>query len=162
MTQRTPKKRATQRHSAAHTQAVDWRPRFLNKLRETGNIRSACAAAKISRTTFYAHRKAEADFDAQVGEALEDAGDVLEAEAWRRAVKGVLKPIYQQGGKVGETREYSDTLLIFLLKGTKPEKFRDRHEVSGPGGGPIPFKEIVVELLPEAGASDESAQPVDD
>lgn len=37
-----------------------------------------------------------------------------------------------------ETR-YSDTLLIFLLKGARPEKYKDRqsHEHTGSGGGPI-------------------------
>ena len=31
--------------------------------------------------------------------------------------------------QVGTVREYSDTLLIFLLKGWKPEKYKDRREV---------------------------------
>ena len=43
--------------------------------------------------------------------ARQMAGDRLEAEACRRAFEG------------------SDTLLIFLLKGAFPEKYRERHEV---------------------------------
>ena len=27
-------------------------------------------------------------------------------------------------------REFSDTLLIFLLKGAMPEKYRERHEIT--------------------------------
>lgn len=145
-TQATPKKR---RHSAAATRQRDWRTIFIDALRDTGNIRAACAKAKINRTTAYRERKASIDFDALWTSALEDAGDTLEGEAWRRAVKGVLKPVYQAGKKVGTVREYSDTLLIFLLKGAKPEKYKDRGEISGPGGGPIPFKEIIAELKPE-------------
>lgn len=39
-------------------------------------------------------------------------------------------------------REYSDTLAIFLLKAHKPEKYRERHEHTGPNGGPIQFEKI--------------------
>lgn len=53
----------------------------------------------------------------------------MEAEAWRRGKTGVLKPVYQGGKKVGSVREYSDTLLIFMLKGTRPEKYRDRQQI---------------------------------
>jgi hypothetical protein len=166
-TNRTPKKR---RETKARTRVIDWKPAFLKNLRESGNIGSSCRKAHVGRTKFYEDRKADADFAAQVAEALEDAGDVLEAEAWRRAVKGVKKPVYGRDDgpnagtvQVGEVVEYSDTLLIFLLKVTKPEKYRERHEISGPGGGPIPFREVVAELTPEAGASDEeSARPLAD
>ncbi len=162
-TNRTPKKRPA---SKARTRVIDWKPTFLKNLRESGNIGTACAKAKVGRTTFYDHRKADAAFAAQVGEALEDAGDVLEAEAWRRAVKGVLKPVFGSlgrgagSGEVGTIREYSDTLLIFLLKGTKPEKFRETLGVTGPGGGPLLFREVIAELTPEAAG--DADQPVAD
>jgi hypothetical protein len=151
-TQATPKKG---RRSAAATRQRDWQTIFINTLRESGNIRASCAKAKIDRTTAYRERRRNGAFDELWDAALEDAGDTLEAEAWRRAVKGVLKPVWGSGGtgvgtkKVGTVREYSDTLLIFLLKGAKPEKYKDRGEISGPGGGPIPFKEIIAELKPE-------------
>lgn len=58
--------------------------------------------------------------------ALETAAEVLEQEAWRRAVTGTLKPVYQGGEQVGTVREYSNTLMIFLLKGANPEKYRER------------------------------------
>lgn len=155
-TQATPKK--GRRTSAAATRQRDWQTIFINTLRESGNIRASCAKAKVNRATAYRERRDNKAFDEQWGAALEDAGDTLEAEAWRRAVQGVLRPVFQKGGQVGQIREYSDTLLIFLLKGAKPEKYKDRGELSGPGGGPIPFKEIVAELKPEV--ADDSAQPV--
>jgi len=31
-----------------------------------------------------------------------------------------LKPVYYQGEQCGEVREYSDTLLIFILKARDP------------------------------------------
>ena len=41
--------------------------------------------------------------------------------------------MFQAGGLVAKTRDYSDLLLIFLLKGRRPEKFRDnaKLELSG-------------------------------
>jgi alpha-D-ribose 1-methylphosphonate 5-triphosphate synthase subunit PhnI len=39
----------------------------------------------------------------------------------------VKRPIYQGGKKVGETVEYSDRLLEFLLKGLKPETYRENY-----------------------------------
>ncbi len=105
-----------------------WQPDFIAALRRTGNVRAACKAAGISRTAAYNARNAFADFKALWDEALEDACDDLEGEARRRAFKGVKKPVYQQGALVGYVQEYSDTLLIFLLKAHRPEKFRERYE----------------------------------
>jgi hypothetical protein len=48
----------------------------------------------------------------------------LEDEAVRRAYEGVERPVFQGGKQVGVVREYSDTLLIFLLKALRPEKYR--------------------------------------
>ena len=64
--------------------------------------------------------------------AQECAADVLEAEACRRAVEGVEKPVgWYKGEPGGYVREYSDILTIFLLKGLRPEKYRDRVEMRG-------------------------------
>jgi hypothetical protein len=58
--------------------------------------------------------------------AYEQAGERLEQEARRRAVEGTKKNVYYQGEPCGVNTEYSDTLLIFLLKGAKPEKYAER------------------------------------
>lgn len=57
----------------------------------------------------------------------------MEDEAFRRAVNGTEKPVYQGKELVGHVREYSDTLMIFMLKARRPEKFKDRvaSEISG-------------------------------
>jgi len=85
-------------------------------------------------------------FAAAWDEALEIATGSLELEARRRAQKGVLEPVYYKGKKVGAVRKYSDTLLIFLLKAHRPDKYRDnvRHEVTGKDGSPIETR-IVIE-----------------
>lgn len=90
-----------------------WQELFLGKLRTSGNVSLACKAARVGRTTAYRQREDDQQFAAAWATALEDAADALEAVAWKRASTG-----------------QSDTLLIFLLKGLKPEKFRERSEVN--------------------------------
>lgn len=42
-------------------------------------------------------------------------------------------------------RKPSDALLMFLLKGRRPQVFgTDRQEISGPGGGPVEQKTVIV------------------
>jgi hypothetical protein len=114
---------------------VKKRARFLEVLRGTGNVVQAAKRVRCSRQALYTHRIADATFAAEWEAALQEAMDtVLEPEAIRRAVTGVDKPVYQGGAKVGTVREYSDTLLIFLLKGGKPAKYRERHELTGKDG----------------------------
>jgi hypothetical protein len=143
----------------------DWAPRLLAALRESANVQLSCAAAGVPRRTFYNRRDADPEFAAAVAEALEDGCDLLEAEARRRAVEGVPRPKFDRAGRpiidpaTGlqyVEREYSDTLLIVLLKAHRPEKFREnyRHEYASPDGGavkPITFIEVVktVERDPE-------------
>ena len=52
----------------------------------------------------------------------------FEAEAARRAVTGVERPVTVAGEHV-VVREYSDTLLILLLKANRPEKYKDRQAI---------------------------------
>lgn len=54
----------------------------------------------------------------------------LEQEAHRRAVIGVRKPVYYKGEEVGATQEFSDQLLITLLKANLPDKYRERIDLS--------------------------------
>ena len=107
------------------------RAAFLAAYRETGNVKLAAEAAQISRSAHY-RWVAEPDYAEEFEQAKRDAVDVLEAEARRRAVTGVLEPVGWYKGEAGGTvRRYSDTLLIFLLKGAAPEKYRERLEVRG-------------------------------
>ena len=86
--------------------------RFLNRLRDTGNVRLSCQAAGVPRSTAYRWRNRWATFADEWTEALEDACDMLEAEAWRRALE-----------------ENSDRLLMFLLKAHNREKYGDQQSV---------------------------------
>ena len=106
----------------------DWRAVFLAEMAASGAVSSAATRAGVGRTFVYAQRAADPAFAAAWDDALETATDAMEREAWRRGAKGVLKPVYQGGKKVGTIREYSDTLLIFMLKARRPARFRERVE----------------------------------
>ncbi len=99
---------------------------FLKKLSETGNVSEAARASKVSRSHAYALKLADPAFAADWMDALESATDLLEAEARHRAVEGVEQPHFHQGQVTGSVRKYSDSLLMFLLKAHRPEKYRDR------------------------------------
>ncbi len=122
-----------------------WKPRFLEGLRETANVSRAALDAGVGRRAVYKERDASETFWEAWDDAIEEGLDYLEEEARRRAFEGTQKPIYYKGMKVGVVREFSDTLMIFLLKGRRPDVYGDRvkQEVTGKGGGPIEQKVTV-------------------
>lgn len=84
-------------------------------LARTGNVSASARAAEIERSTHYRWLSTDPEYAIAVEQALEDAVDVLEAVARKRAIVG------------------SDPLLMFLLKAARPEKYRERHEVKHAG-----------------------------
>ena len=105
------------------------REKFIQVLRAQANVSNACTAINVSRRGAYSRREADPAFAAAWDEAIEEAADALEAEAWRRAVSGVERPIVWKGEVTGTVREYSDRLLECLLRAHRPEKFRIRYQV---------------------------------
>lgn len=67
----------------------------------------------------------------------------------RRAHEGVKKAVYYKGKVVGYETEFSDSLMITMLKATDPEKFRDRSDNrhSGPNGEKLPSFNDFVEVF---------------
>lgn len=112
---------------------------FLASFSDVASVSKACKKTKLARSTVYEWLKTNEDFKKRYNEACKVAVAALEDEAIRRAHEGTLRPVFQGGKKVGTVREYSDTLLIFLLKGLAPEKYKDRvhSEVTGKDGAPI-------------------------
>jgi len=106
---------------------------FIKWLSRKGNVSAACKKAKIDRSTAYEWRKDDPNFAKRWEEAIEIATEWMEEEARRRAADGVLQPVFQGGKRVGSIRKYSDTLLIFLLKAHKPEKYRDNYHIEHAG-----------------------------
>ena len=123
-----------------------WKPLFLDALRGTGNVRLAASNADVARQVAYRARDSSATFRADWDEALEEARELLEAEARRRAAIGVEEPVFYKGQVVGHIRKYSDNLLMFLLKAHWPEKFRENlsidQRVSGRDGGPVKTEHV--------------------
>lgn len=117
----------TKRAEARTERTAKKRAIFLSSLIETGgNVSRACLVAGIARQRLYEWRTADPLFAAAWDEAVEAGTDELEEEARRRAFSGVEEPVFYQGDICGTVQKYSDTLLIFLLKGRKPDKYRER------------------------------------
>jgi hypothetical protein len=116
---------------------VSKKPAFLAAFLKTASVKKAARLAGIDRSIHYTWLGEDADYRVAFDAAREAAAQVLEDEAVRRAHEGTLKPVFFQGERVDVVVEYSDALLMFLLKGWRPERYRDRLEHSGPDGGPI-------------------------
>lgn len=111
---------------------------FLKHFAEYGNVTAAAKAAGVERNTVYVWQERDDQFVAAFREAEIMATETLEQEARRRAVEGVEKQrrvFDNRGNLIDEYTEYqySDTLLIFLLKARAPEKYRDRIGVEHSG-----------------------------
>lgn len=97
------------------------RQELLDALRSGASVTAACRVVGVPRRTAYQWREDDENFAAEWADALEEGTDALEDEARRRAM------------------ESSDTLMIFLLKGRRPEVYKDRvaNEHTGKDGAPI-------------------------
>lgn len=112
---------------------------FLSAYAHLGAITRAARAAKIDRGS-HLNWKREDPLYAQAFERAEEmAVESLEDAAVQRARYGMDRPVFHKGKVCGYVREYSDTLLIFLLKGAKPLKYRERLNIehTGKDGKPL-------------------------
>ena len=103
---------------------------FLKALTETCNVTEAARQIGMSRRAMYDKRDADTEFAEAWDNAVEQGIDTLEFEARRRAYEGVAEPVFHRGEECGHVRRYSDTLLMFLLRSHRPEKYRERYDVS--------------------------------
>lgn len=122
--------------------------RFLVQLSHHGNVTRALRGAKLNRGYAYDRRTTDMEFAGAWEEAVKIGLQVLKDEAWRRAHDGVEKVKYYQGQKIGTEIEYSDTLLMFLIKQHDPS-FREHFDLTlgNQGGRPFMFQML---LHPEA------------
>lgn len=121
---------------------------FLHAFSRLGNKAKAASLVGIDRTTIYTAQWChDPQFQAGLRIATEMAAEILEEEAHRRAVEGVERPVgWFKGRPGGYVREYSDVLLMFLLKGARPDKYKDRMEIRG-GLATIDFARLSDEQL---------------
>ena len=126
------------RHPATSATPKRWTT-FLATLAETGNVKQSAKAARIDRVTVYRKRDRDPAFAAKWDEAARIGVELLEDEAQRRAYSGADKPVYHLGKRIDVVKDYSDTLLIFLLKGAKPTKYRENQawQQLGADGKPV-------------------------
>ena len=131
-------------NNAANTKIAEVRPeilkgRFLELYEQVGSISKTCDMLGMVRRTVYHWKDSDPEFLANFEEADRKALSLLEDEAMRRAMYGVQKPVYQGGKLAGFVTEYSDTLLVVLLKARAPSKYKERFagELTGADGRPL-------------------------
>ena len=83
---------------------------FLEGLAQKYSPTAAAAYAGIARQTAYKWRDQDPDFAKCWDDSLAQAVETLEQTVYERALRG------------------ADVLAIFLLKGAKPEKYRDQYK----------------------------------
>lgn len=116
---------------------------FLEAYRTTVNVRQSLKAAKIEYNHFHRWYKSNTKFREEWDQIQDAAAQTLEDEAVRRAVQGCKRAIYYRGKRVyagtGKDRkpvyelEFSDQLLIHLLRRFRPALYRDNWHVEHSG-----------------------------
>ena len=106
-----------------HPSLAHKKERFLIELASGASVRTAALSVSVKPEAPYEWRKLDQAF-AERWQLAEEAGtDLIEEEAFRRAVTGVEKPVYRGGEIVGHVSDFSDTMLMFLLKARRPERY---------------------------------------
>lgn len=113
----------------------DWKPAFLQALAGLPNVRAACQTVGVARPTVYERRKADPVFAKAWDAAIDEAVDILEEHAWQRATTGTpTRPVVKRDGTIIEVMEVSDTLMMFLLKAHRRDKYGDRLDLADSRG----------------------------
>lgn len=104
--------------------SAEKKEQFLELLRRGCSASEAAGNCGVAPSTVYDHRREDPVFAKQWEIAYEIGGDVLEAEAVKRAVEGWDEPVFgkvQPGidGQIGVIRKKSDRLLEVALKGRR-------------------------------------------
>lgn len=107
-----------------------WRVIYLEMLSHCANVTIAARVAGVSREAVRLARE-DKDFVAKEKEAMEIGVDLVEASAFKSAVYGDMEPVYHKGILVGHVVKYSDKMRELLLKGRRPEVYKDKVEHSG-------------------------------
>ena len=136
-----PRKQQPRKKQPRNDRTINLQKAFISAYAACASISQAARAAGVDHKRHYEWMSDEAyrhAFDA----VTDQAAQAVEDEAVRRAVEGVKRPMYYRGkqvrtgGRRGRTVyevEYSDTLLLALLKRFRPKFYREHTvtEVSG-------------------------------
>lgn len=102
---------------------------FLAAFIQTASVTVSAKLAEIDRRSHYVWKRDDEVYLKAFESARLMAAETLEAEAIRRAHDGVDEPQFYKGEICGHVRRYSDVLLIFLLKGAMPDKYKERQSI---------------------------------
>lgn len=105
--------------------------RYLAGFSVDCTLTAGMRAAGVNNHTVYQWRETDDTFVMRENDLRTQLADRLEGEAIRRGAVGWDRPIYQRGELCGYERVYSDMLLKLMLSALRPEKFRERVDVSG-------------------------------
>lgn len=105
--------------------------KFFEELAKSARVCKSCELAGISYSEVYRRRVIDEDFKKRYDDAYEQGVQRLEDEAVRRAMTGIDEPVFYKGEEIAKITRYSDQLLIFLLKGNRPDKFKERIQQDG-------------------------------
>lgn len=126
------------------TITTEEKQKFVDGLAEGLSVIDAAGTTGRARQSFYRLREGDPEFASAWKTAYAEGTDLLEKEAERRALEGVSRRSYDKDGNlIREEQVYSDTLMIFMLKARRPNKFRDRVAIDGGDGPPV---KVEVEL----------------
>ena len=116
---------------------------FIAAFRRVVSVGAAAAAARVTPDDHYGWVKRDAEYRKIWEQVQDEAAQALEDEAVRRAHEGVKRQVLYKGKPVRTGRgrhskilyetEYSDQLLILLLRRYRPMLYRDtvRTEITG-------------------------------
>lgn len=122
---------------------------FLEAFGKVGNIRTAAEAVNMNRSTHYEWMDEEGSGYPRLFAIAEDEfRDLIRETVRLRAILGTPQEIYFQGKFLGFRHELSDRLLELLAKAKCPE-FKDKHEITGAGGGAVKFEVVTGVPQPE-------------
>lgn len=151
---RTSKRRQGVRLTKAETKEAQ--EKFLKSFAGHGNVRSACMAANVDRSTIRVWEEHDVRFSLLYNQSKADVDDAIRAEIYRRAMFGeeeyvtsMGKPVYEEipvlsedgtpkldsrgkptvkRGKILTHKRKSDLLLMFHAKARMAE-YRDKSQV---------------------------------
>lgn len=118
---------------------------FLRQFALIGNVTSAAQLVRIDRMRHYewlADTEKYPEYRARFQQAEVEFCDAIERAVAQRGIYGFDRPVYQGGKLVGHERVFSDALLQMAAKAHLPHKYRERLDISGPGGGPIQTEDL--------------------
>jgi hypothetical protein len=119
-----PKPRPAQRRRRAITPKE--REKFLEALGAGWSVTHAAERGGHKRQKFYEWRDRDEAFAAAWEEAVEAGTDRLEDEAFRRAVEGYDEDTFDgEGNLIRRVRKYDNSTIQTLIKGRRPEKYRE-------------------------------------